>query len=79
MAPLLPSLGLESETAKALAVVAIGAGAMVVSHANDSYFWVVTRFSNMDVPTGYRLHTVGTFLEGMAAAVTPWILSQVLL
>ncbi|MFO1154326.1 MAG: GntP family permease [Rhodospirillales bacterium] len=79
MAPLLPSLGLESETAKALAVVAIGAGAMVVSHANDSYFWVVTRFSNMDVPTGYRLHTVGTFLEGMAAAVTLWILSQVLL
>jgi GntP family gluconate:H+ symporter len=79
MAPLLPSLGLEDETAKALVVVAIGAGAMVVSHANDSYFWVVTRFSNMDVPTGYRLQTLGTLCEGGAAAITLWLLSMVLL
>ncbi len=79
MAPLLPSLGLEGDTAKALVVVAIGAGAMVVSHANDSYFWVVTRFSNMDVPTGYRLQTLGTLCEGAAAAVTLWCLSLVLL
>ncbi len=79
MAPLLPSLGLEGDTAKALVVVAIGAGAMVVSHANDSYFWVVTRFSNMDVPTGYRLQTLGTLCEGAAAAVTLWCLSLILL
>ena len=79
MAPLLPSLGLEGDTAKALVVVAIGAGAMVVSHANDSYFWVVTRFSNMDVPTGYRLQTLGTFCEGAAAAVALWCLSLILL
>jgi GntP family gluconate:H+ symporter len=79
MAPLLGSLGLDGETAKALVVVAIGAGAMVVSHANDSYFWVVTRFSNMDVPTGYRLQTVGTLVEGGTAAVTVWVLSMILL
>jgi GntP family gluconate:H+ symporter len=79
MAPLLPSLGLEGETAKALVVVAIGAGSMVVSHANDSYFWVVTRFSNMNVPTGYRLQTLGTLCEGAAAAVALWCLSLVLL
>ena len=36
-------------------VVAIGAGAVVASHPNDSYFWVVTQFSGMDVKTGYRL------------------------
>ena len=42
MAPLMATLGLDSETARALVVVSIGAGAMVVSHANDSYFWVVT-------------------------------------
>lgn len=39
----LEALGLDSATAVALTVVAIGAGAMVVSHTNDSYFWVVTR------------------------------------
>ena len=79
MAPLLESLGLGGETARALCVVAIGAGSMVVSHANDSYFWVVTRFSNMDVQTGYRLHTLGTLVEGTTAAIAVWALSLLLL
>jgi hypothetical protein len=38
---------------------------MVVSHANDSYFWVVTQFSGMDVKTGYKLQTVGTLVQGV--------------
>lgn len=69
VAPLLPSLGLDSESAKALAVVAIGAGSMVVSHANDSYFWVVTQFSGMSVKQGYQLQSLGTFIQGMVAAI----------
>ncbi len=79
MAPLLASLGLDGDTAKALVVVAIGAGAMVVSHANDSFFWVVTQFSNMDPPTGYKLQTVGTLVEGVVAATAVWIVSMVVL
>jgi len=75
MAPLLVSLGLDGGTAKALVVVAIGAGSMVVSHANDSYFWVVTQFSKMSVNQGYRLQTVGTLVEGIAAALTLWVIS----
>ncbi len=78
VAPLLGSLGLASETGRALCVVAIGAGSMVVSHANDSYFWVVTQFSNMDVPLGYRLQTLGTLVLGTAAALAVWGLSLVL-
>ena len=73
VAPLLDSLGLGGDTAKALVVVAIGAGAMVVSHANDSYFWVVTQFSNMDVKTGYRLQTLGTLVQGTVAAATVYV------
>lgn len=79
ISPLLASLGLEGETAKALVVVSIGAGAMVVSHANDSYFWVVTQFSNMTVNQGYRLQTLGTLVEGVAAALTLWAVSAVVL
>ncbi|MCZ6782244.1 MAG: GntP family permease [Proteobacteria bacterium] len=75
LAPLLDSLGLGSETGRALCVVAIGAGSMVVSHANDSYFWVVTQFSGMDLKTGYRLQTVGTAIQGGVAAVTVWVVS----
>ncbi len=78
-APLLGALGLEGDTAKALVVVAIGAGAMVVSHANDSYFWVVTQFSNMDVKTGYKLQSLGTLIQGTTAAIIVWLLSLVLI
>ena len=66
--PMLPSLGLEGETDKALAVVALGAGSAVVSHANDSFFWVVTQMSGMDVRTGYRLFSLGTLVLGITAA-----------
>jgi GntP family gluconate:H+ symporter len=75
IAPLLGSLGLDAEIAKAMVVVAIGAGSMVASHANDSYFWVVTQFSGMSVNQGYRLQTLGSAVQGVTAAVAIWILS----
>ncbi len=64
IAPLLETFGLLSITDKALAVLAIGAGAMTVSHINDSYFWVVSQFSNMNVKTALRGHTMGTLVQG---------------
>jgi GntP family gluconate:H+ symporter len=79
MAPLVGALGLEAPTARALVVVAIGAGSMVVSHANDSYFWVVTGLSGMSVKQGYRLQTAGTLVEGAAAAVALWLISLIVL
>jgi len=79
IAPLLEALGLHGETARALTVIAIGAGAMVVSHANDSYFWVVTGVTKMTVKQGYKLQTLGTFIEGCAAAVTLWVISRIVL
>ncbi|OHB73215.1 MAG: gluconate transporter [Planctomycetes bacterium RBG_16_55_9] len=79
ISPLLATLGLETATAKALVVVAIGAGSMVVSHANDSYFWVVTGFSGMTVKQGYRLQTLGTLIEGCAAAGALYVISLIVL
>jgi len=79
IAPLLESLGLDSANARALTVVTIGAGSMVVSHANDSYFWVVTGFSGINVRDGYKLQTLGTFVEGIAAAAALWIISLIVL
>jgi len=65
IAPLLETFGLVSITDKALAVLAIGAGAMTVSHINDSYFWVVSQFSHMKVKTALRGHTLGTLVQGI--------------
>lgn len=65
IAPLLGSFGLETEFEKALSVLAIGAGAMTVSHINDSYFWVVSQFSNLNVNSALKSHTVATFFQGI--------------
>lgn len=78
-APLLETIGMVSPTGRALAVVGIGAGAMMVSHANDSYFWVVTQLSDMSVDQGFRLQTLGTLAEGAAATCAVWLLSLILL
>ena len=64
IAPLLSSLGLHSQFDTVLALMATGAGAMTFSHANDSYFWVVTQFSDLDVKTGLKTHSVATFIQG---------------
>lgn len=79
VAPLLETLGLPGATGAALAVYAIGAGSMVVSHANDSYFWVVSQLSRIPVATAYRTLTVATAIEGVAAITATWVLSLIVL
>lgn len=79
IAPMLSSIGLDSLNGKILAVMATGAGAMTVSHANDSYFWVVTQFSGIDVKTGYKTHTVATLIQGVASMIGVYWLSLILM
>ena len=75
MAPLLPALGLVSSAENTLGVLAIGAGAMTVSHANDSYFWVVTRFGGLSVEDGYKAHTMTTLVMGLASIIGIFFIS----
>ncbi len=67
--PLLGDLGLGTDLGRALVVLAIGAGAAGFSHANDSGFWVITQLSDMTVAQGLKLHSVGTSVLGISAAV----------
>jgi len=77
VAPLLPVLGFTAPIDIALVVMAIGAGAMTVSHANDSYFWVVTNFGEMKPEEGYKTQTLMTLVIGIAAMVEIFILSLI--
>jgi len=79
VAPLLGQLGLDSEMGRVLTVMAIGAGAMTVSHANDSYFWVVSQFSRMKVSTAYRAQTAATLVQGVVGMACVWLLGAILL
>ena len=73
MLPMMPTLGFDTGTEKAMVVVAIGAGSAMISHANDSFFWVVTQMSGLDVRTGYRLLSLGTVVTGTAAMCALYI------
>ena len=57
--------------------MAIGAGALTVSHANDSYFWVVTTFGGIKAQDGYRSQTMLTLVIGLAAMLEIFILRLV--
>ncbi|MCI7479482.1 MAG: GntP family permease [[Pasteurella] aerogenes] len=76
---LMNALGLTSEIAAALTVMAIAAGSMCVSHANDSYYWVVTNFTKMTPQQGYRTQTTLTFIMGIVGILTVYVLSLLLL
>ena len=76
---LMHTLGFTSEISAALCVMAIASGAMCVSHANDSYFWVVTNFSKMTADQGYRTQTAMTFIMGVVGMISVYVLSLVLL
>ncbi len=77
--PLLASLGLDSINGKALAVLSIGAGGLTVSHVNDSYFWVVAKFSDMDTATALKTHTVATLIMGITGLLTIQLMAWILL
>ena len=78
VAPLLPTVGIEGAIPLALVVMAIGAGAMTVSHVNDSFFWVVTQFSGMKVTDAYKAHTMATLLQGVVTLIVSMILWVIL-
>lgn len=65
----------------ALLVVAIAAGATVLSHVNDSGFWLVSRFFGMDERTTLKTWTVMETTLGVSAfvlAVLLWPLASLL-
>jgi gluconate:H+ symporter, GntP family len=76
--PLLPQLGLDSENGRMLCVLAMGAGSMMISHANDAYFWVISKFSGIDMRTMLRTYTVGSIFMGITAFICTYILSKVI-
>ena len=78
VAPLLPVLGFTSPGQITLVCMAIGAGAMTVSHANDSYFWVVTNFGAMSPERGYKTQTLLTLVMGIAAILEIALLTLVI-
>ena len=78
VAPLLASIGLDTEGGHLLALSAAGAGSMFFSHTNDSYFWVISKFSNLDTTTTLRAHSTASALMAVVAFLSVWVASFVI-
>jgi gluconate:H+ symporter, GntP family len=77
--PLLGVLGLNEGDGKLLAVLSLGAGSMMVSHTNDAYFWVVSKFSDIDIRTMLRVHSIASVCMGLTAMLFIYLLSLFIL
>ncbi len=75
IAPMLPTLGLDSESGKLFTMLAMGAGSMMVSHANDSYFWVITKFSGIHADITLQIFSTATAIMGITVFVFVYIAS----
>lgn len=78
VAPLMASLGLNEPFLQAMTVLAIGAGSSVASHVNDSFFWVLTQLTGMNVKQGYQVQTAGTFIFGTTAMIIIYIITKLI-
>ena len=77
--PMLDLLGLDSEWGRLLTMLSMGAGSMVVSHANDSYFWVVSNFAGLDINTNLKVYSTSTIVMGSVVFALVWISSLFLM
>jgi GntP family gluconate:H+ symporter len=79
VAPMLSMLGLDSEWGRLLTMLAMGSGSMIASHANDSYFWVVTNFSGIKVNETLKVYTTSTVVMGITVFACIWGVSLFIL
>ncbi|MGX5819517.1 GntP family permease [Chitinophaga lutea] len=77
--PLLPALGLDSDGGRLLCMLSLGAGSMMISHANDAYFWVISKFSGLEMQPMLKVYTGATVVMGLTGLITAIVLQQFLL
>ncbi len=73
--PLLPALVLDTANEKLLCVLSMGAGSMMISHANDAYFWVIAKFSGLDMKTMLKVYSVATAIMGLVSLGMVYLVS----
>lgn len=71
--PMMATLGLTPVAT----VLAIGAGTMIFNHVNNSGFWVISRFFNLDLKQGLKYITLPDFVAGVFCFILICISSAV--
>ena len=67
--PLLPTLGLDSATGRALAAAAVGAGSMAICHVNDPFFWIAASMGRLSPGRALGVISLGSAVMAIGALV----------
>jgi GntP family gluconate:H+ symporter len=76
--PLLPALGLDSATGRAIAAAATGAGSIAICHVNDPFFWIAAHMGGLSPVRALRTISLGSLVVSLAALLVLFGLSRVL-
>lgn len=67
--PMLPALGLDSASGRALAAAAVGAGSMAICHVNDPFFWIAASMARLSPGRALYVISLGSALMASGALV----------
>lgn len=67
--PMLPALGLDSASGRALAAAAVGAGSMAVCHVNDPFFWIAASMGRLSPGRALYVISLGSAVMAIGALV----------
>ena len=61
-----------------LSILAMGAGSMMISHANDAYFWVISRFSGIDTRSMFKYYTLASMIMSFVSFIVIYLIYLIL-
>ena len=76
--PMLPALGLDSATGRALAAASVGAGSIAICHVNDPFFWIAAHMADRSPLRALRAVSIGSLAVAVAALLVLVVLQLVL-
>jgi gluconate:H+ symporter, GntP family len=79
LAPIAFIAGFKEPLQLSLLLSATAAGAMMVSHANDAYFWVIAQFSGLTMQETYRSFSLLSIVLSVASLVFILLLALVMI
>lgn len=79
MAPLATVAGFNTSIELSLLLAAIAGGSMVISHANDAYFWVISQFSGLSMQQTYKTFSLATVFMGVSVLVMVLLLAIIII
>ena len=76
--PMLPALGLDSPSGRALAAAAVGAGSMAICHVNDPFFWIAASMGRLSPGRALSVIALGSAVMAIGALVAIAAIKQFL-